>query len=419
MPTLPIAAPTNLGRRATAEDFGTGVGLSSLGAASDAASRSTEILFNAEMQAKVSSALADGASQLADFRRELQDDPDYNSHQEKFDKRVKEIQNQTREGLFSNRFKGEFDTSFGALTERARSGVLDGVRAKQLDFINGGSIKAWDVFTELAAQEEDPDARDALLFNANLVKDRALKTGAWTHLTVARMELSQARTLRDAENIRGSQEITDELMKEFPNDHSARLKANQVRNSGPMEDTVDSRLKSRHAQEVAEKRDRAAAVQAQSDETFQEGLDLLAEGKLGGDWIEKNSRAIGATRRLQLRKLLQDGPKKADPKEVKRLNDQSINDPDGFLKDPLDAAKLGNTRNTFLALQRQIAKDGFLDSQTISLGRRVVTRAETLGLTDDQATEFDRRVNEEIQEQRQASRPGTAGFDCRWHVPRG
>jgi hypothetical protein len=341
-----IAQPARQGRRAFAGDFGGGAGEAAIGQALGQIGQTAEALFAADMEARVSRAVAESSAELNELTFQLEADPDYLSHEEQYNEGRQKILNRFREGLATERFRNVFDDRAFPIAEHLGLRVKENVRAKQLDHTRGSTLVAVEQFAKLAAEAESDDLREEYMNAAMSLLQRGQEGGAFTAAQVANAQNGFERALAEADERRQSQEIADELMRTVPNQRD-RLRIAREQYSGTREDNVIARLKDQWAEQEAitrqndEARFDAAVKSAMAGElTHAEALELDLSGRQritvesvidqqrkgaavapGGDlyWGLRNEAATPGTRQRFLNRDLNQVAHRMTPRELADL----------------------------------------------------------------------------------------------------
>lgn len=249
-----VRGPAGLGRRATAADFETGVGLEALGRGITGVGDATERIMHAELESKVSAAVQSAATRLNDLRLEEEANPDYDSSEERFSRARTEVLNEFREGIFSTRYKNLFDDRVFAISERTRLQVADNVRAKRLDVTRANAVTAHAKLVELAATADTDEMRETYLQQAEEALRGARASGAITETQAAKMRLGKDAALKDAADRRDAQSAADEILEKWPDDPKRQL-AEARKFKGEKRDKVVARIKDRQAEAKAQRQE--------------------------------------------------------------------------------------------------------------------------------------------------------------------
>ena len=164
MPNLPFAiadaAPSP--ERVGADTFGGDGGLGMMGQvlqrSGNFLAEVNDRVFTAEQESIGRSALASAATELADFENELQDDPDYDTHEQRYQAKVDELAKRST-GL-RGPFAGEFSGQLASVGQGGLGRIRGEVRTKRNDRRHAEGIAQRQQFTDLAAQAKTPEDRD-------------------------------------------------------------------------------------------------------------------------------------------------------------------------------------------------------------------------------------------------------------------
>ncbi|HUU95559.1 MAG TPA: hypothetical protein VM487_07455 [Phycisphaerae bacterium] len=141
MPRLPGTGPsiervapagTPLGRRASAEDFGSGEGDFAIG---QALSRTGDValqLVELHQTSKANRAIAESASALQQFEAAEASNPDFTGREQRFAEQAEKLKGQYGSDLLP-RFRDQFSTNFDFAAARSRVGLRAGARKDTID----------------------------------------------------------------------------------------------------------------------------------------------------------------------------------------------------------------------------------------------------------------------------------------------
>jgi hypothetical protein len=164
MPNLPFviadAAPSP--ERVGAGTFGGDRGLGMLGQvlqrSGSLIAEVNDRVFTAEQESIGRSALASAATELTDFENDLQNDPDYDTHEQRYQAKVQELAKRST-GL-RGPFAGEFSGQLASVGQGGLGRIRGDVRTKRNDRRHAEGIAQRQQFTDLAAQAKTPEDRD-------------------------------------------------------------------------------------------------------------------------------------------------------------------------------------------------------------------------------------------------------------------
>lgn len=397
---IPRVGPGNvvpLGRVAP-QDVGSGAGQAAYSDAADTIARAAAHLQTAEQTARVAQGVAAFSARLEEERLNLATNPNHDEHEKKFEQTRGALLKEFREQVSGEAFRADFDRQAFQLGERAKLAVREGVTRQKLEIARAGTLESYQALVDQAGRAPTEEARLGLLQASDQILDGAVRTGVFT--PVQRVEIREAAAQRSAQArvVAAIRSNPVDALREL-NDPKSELHEglDELQRQHSISAAEDA-VKAREAEERARLREAKAGIAEVHEAALQDGLDLLEKGELTADWLTVNADALGSANRIRLRKMLSEGPKAADPAELNRLNRLAVDNPAAFGAEDLDPAKLGQNYTTMLTLQRKVRENGVVDSQTQSLMTRVNARAAAMSLDDAETMEFDRRVNEEIEE---------------------
>ena len=184
MPNLPdiVRGPARFGRRATAGDMGgfeaeanaqRGVAVSEL-------AETTQRLYEAHEQSKRDRLEAEGRVAMSDLVFELAKDPDFKTHEERFEEGYAEIQKKSQSQLMPGSSQAEFATRMKIVGEMGRSRVRVNTRRLQLNEIRGNFDATEQRMIEEAARAKTPqEAAEIQKRHSEMARDR-VRSGALT-----------------------------------------------------------------------------------------------------------------------------------------------------------------------------------------------------------------------------------------------
>lgn len=137
MPVLPRLNPRpgSFGRQAQAGDLGAAEGQAQTqgGELFSQLGNTANALVEADQSARISRAVAQAAVQLDDVQTQLAQDPDFTTHDERFEKARTEILQNVGQGILPGRFSGELDDKLFPVAARVRADVRDQSRRLLVD----------------------------------------------------------------------------------------------------------------------------------------------------------------------------------------------------------------------------------------------------------------------------------------------
>ncbi len=400
MPEIPRFGPGRVIPIARVQpgDVGGGAGDRAFGQTSDMLSQAAASLFEAEQTAKVASGIAAASAKLEEFRLAEEQNPDHEGREGRFETYRAKVVGEFRQQIRGRAHQQDFDSRVFAIGERHKLAVREGVTRQKLEIARAGTLESYQALVDQAGRAPTEEARLGLLQASDQILDGAVRTGVFT--PVQRVEIREAAAQRSAQArvVAAIRSNPVDALREL-NDPKSELHEglDELQRQHSISAAEDA-VKAREAEERARLREAKAGIAEVHEAALQDGLDLLEKGELTADWLTVNADALGSANRIRLRKMLSEGPKAADPAELNRLNRLAVDNPAAFGAEDLDPAKLGQNYTTMLTLQRKVRENGVVDSQTQSLMTRVNARAAAMSLDDAETMEFDRRVNEEIEE---------------------
>lgn len=344
--------------------------------------------------------LSESTEAMQELQFELESDPDFETHEQRFQERSKELRDGALEQIRIPGIRDDAAIVFDQTRLRFEMSVRENVRERISDQGRADLTRDLKSRSSLAARADDEESRAAEIALADLSIESALSSGF--------IDAEIAEKLK--EDLR--QEVAGAWVEEGRViDPEGTISALE-RGAGPAEflsegdrakaiAALQAEMRSRQSEQRAmirflqEQRDRA--LEEAKVQKFNEGLDLLDRGELTPLWLSENGLIL-EEKRDSLRRIMNEGRPDADEAYVEELRTMSQEDPGQFAKIVIDPVRAGNRLGLLRSLQQKVRDQGQLDSQTLSLLQRVRSTSEVLGLTQEQFLEFDERVNDEIEE---------------------
>lgn len=244
MPLLPRIGPGEVVplRQVRPDDLGGGVGAAAYAGAAQDLGAITARLIGAERQADVARAEVGYGAELAELAQRIDQEPDVDAREAKFEEARKAISDKYREGLRGPQYQAEFDQRAFQLGERAKLAVREGVIRKRLDNARGGVIESVDKFDRLIEHAESDQLRKGYVFARSNILDAGVASGAVSAAERAQIEERSRVALEAVEMRKGSQERADAIVA-GGGSLTEQLKAAREIEDPQMRDLVTARVK--------------------------------------------------------------------------------------------------------------------------------------------------------------------------------
>lgn len=408
MPRLPQqlqpgAAP--VGRRAGAADFGAleaGALAERSGVARELADASQRI-FDARESARASRALSEAEVELDQQIEALRDDPDENTHEERFRKAFQDVRAR-HSGQLSGRWRGEFDERLSVAEARLGARVRDEVRRRRIDGALADTSTALDNWAGAFARADGPE-------RAGILGQGAEHIGRMRAAGV----LSESQAQAALDRFRG--QATEGLWRRGKNEApEATLEDLRARRGGfehmdeaarqAAIESVGAEIEQRRRFDSArESEARVARERAQRDteeSTAKEGLLRATRGKLTVDWIEQNRENLSASVLGQLLGATQrefNPSAIPDPVEYYRLRTLHAQNPAAFAAEKVDPERVGFNKALELIDAQAAARTRDPVTTGQSFSARAIDRFELMeGLEKSERAELLRLAEARLEE---------------------
>lgn len=418
-------------RRVQPQDVGSGAGDIAYGnAAGELAGISAQIQV-AEQTGNVARGLAEFSAGLDQARLALDQDPDHNGREQKFETVRAGLVKRFRDQITGSQFQAEFDTRSFSIGERQKLAVRQGVIARRVDIAHGDLLMGVASLVNQAGSTDSDVVRVGLLEQVNTLLDHGVAAGTLSATERAQAQIGYDRVLADIDRKRTSQQTADAIFAST-NDPAERLKRarTELGNADPeLLDRTMARLKDMNQEERIA---RVEAENAQQDALVGAAYDgkLRHEDLVGADisaGLRASLESIVASRETagaaaiktvpatyhMLHERFND-PRQREAAEATQLrefaHELSLEDyrrleEEQFEPDPQATAinaKVNRQVSAFILpkatandpkdKQRGIAYreavDGALDRERVKLGRKTLTDPEIDGVLHGQLKEY-------------------------------
>ena len=244
MPLLPRIGPGEVVplRRVRPDEIGGGAGQAALSDAAQTLGATTARLIDAERQADVARAEVGYGAKLAEIAQAIDQEPDVDAREAKFEEARRSIADEFRQGLRGQKYQADFDQRAFQLGERAKLAVREGVIRKRLDNARGGVIESVDKFDRLIEHSESDQLTKGYVFARSNILDAGVASGAVSAAERAQIEERSRVALEAVEMRKGSQDRADAIVA-GGGSITAQLKAAREIEDPQMRDLVTARVK--------------------------------------------------------------------------------------------------------------------------------------------------------------------------------
>lgn len=405
MPEIPeiVRGPARFGRRAVRGDVGAfeAGATGQLGAAVADLAETSQRLFDAHQQSKSARLQAEGRVALNDYVFELQNDPDFETHAERFESRREEINRALKGQLMPGRFQDEFETRMKLVEEAARSSVRTNALKRSLE----QTIANLDQTERLAVKEwaraGTPEARAAIRSDYRNDLRAALRSGALTMPDViARQQRfdSAGGTARVIQGLRENPARTLAELKDPESDLSESLTEEERQRAMTQAQAEIRELERIAKAEIREReaRDKAARVKLERDTAVEAAIEA-ERGALSVDWVRDRKDDFSKSDFQYYLGIAASGGRLAeglpDPAYYARMMRLRVDDPIAYANATLDPSRLGGQFPSMVKAQNAILENR--PTAVESWGASVKRRIEELDITDeDEAGRFIAKANQ-------------------------
>lgn len=277
--------------QAAAGTFGGDQGLTALGRS---VSNLGDVLAHAKKareSQKIANASAQASSQLQQLSFDLENDPDFDTHQERYDLGVQDIHRQVKESLNDDRLFGIFKQDFEPITLKQGFEVQRGVISRQRDQAKADLTNTTQAYSTLAARSLDETERDHYLTQGRVAIQTQLQEGILTAVEAEKLDQDftdniQLADIRELIRVDADTAV-DELLN--PNGEFSGLDEN--RRQIWIERAIsaqEANTKARLADEARQQRELDNEQKELEEATAKDADILLAQGELTSNWVIEN-----------------------------------------------------------------------------------------------------------------------------------